>query len=76
MVNYARDYTKGIFRLLNQRINYHILAEEAEDIALKEQISSDLTTYEQIRDRITRLLETPRAKEINRDVRFKLLSGI
>jgi len=52
MVNYARDYTK---------------AEEAEDIALKEQISSDLTTYEQIRDRITRLLETPRAKEINRD---------
>ena len=71
MVNYARDYTKGILRFFSQRLKYQILAEEAEDIALKEQISSDLTTYEQIRDRITRLLETPRAKEINRDVRFR-----
>ena len=46
------------------------VAEEAEDQALKDAISSDLTTYEQIRERITRLLETPRAKEINRDVSF------
>jgi len=52
MANYARDYSR---------------AEIAEDEALKEQITSDLTTYEQIRERITRLLETPRAREINRD---------
>ena len=41
-----------------------------EDEQLKEDITAELTTYEQIRKRITKLLESPRAKEINRDVSF------
>jgi predicted nucleic acid-binding Zn ribbon protein len=44
----------------------HIKAIE-EDEQLIDEISDELTTYEQIRKRITRLLESPRAREINRD---------
>ena len=42
--------------------------DKKEDEILAQEIREDLTTYEQIRHRITKLLQSEKAKEINRDV--------
>merc|ERR1712178_73111 len=43
------------------------LKDKKEDEILAQEIREDLTTYEQIRHRITKLLQSEKAKEINRD---------
>jgi len=43
------------------------LKDKQEDEILAQEIRDDLTTYEQIRHRITKLLQSDKAKEINRD---------
>ena len=67
--NYTKEHIKGILKGGIPLINIHVYVSAIEeDEQLIDEISDELTTYEQIRKRITRLLESPRAREINRDV--------
>ena len=83
MTHYTQQYLKGQwnddfyirqFDTFTMRIEMLLLyLDKKEDEILAQEIREDLTTYEQIRHRITKLLQSEKAKEINRDVSLILL---